>query len=77
MVLCHIEGGNLRNAIPREASAIIGVPKNEKEKIRVDLNLFHSIIEEELSAVEPNMKITMESEEHQDRCIDRQTTFAL
>ena len=28
MVLCHIEGGNLRNAIPREASAIIGVPKN-------------------------------------------------
>lgn len=23
------------------------------------------------------MKITMESEEHQDRCIDRQTTFAL
>ena len=61
MVLCHIEGGNLRNAIPREASAIIGVPKNEKEKIRV----------------EPNMKITMESEEHQDRCIDRQTTFAL
>ena len=77
MVLCRIEGGNLRNAIPREASAIIGVPKNEKEKIRVDLNLFHSIIEEELSAVEPNMKITMESEEHQDRCIDRQTTFAL
>jgi dipeptidase D len=75
MVLCRIEGGNLRNAIPREASAIIGVPKNEKEKIRVDLNLFHSIIEEELSAVEPNMKITMESEEH--RCIDRQTTFAL
>ena len=41
------------------------------------MNLFHSIIEEELSAVEPNMKITMESEEHQDRCIDRQTTFAL
>lgn len=77
MVLCRIEGGNLRNAIPREASAVIGVHKNEKEKIRVDLNLFQSVIEEELSAVEPNMKITMESEEHHDRCIDRQTTFAL
>ena len=83
--ISNLQGGHsgsdinkgLGNAIPREASAIIGVPKNEKEKIRVDLNLFHSIIEEELSAVEPNMKITMESEEHQDRCIDRQTTFAL
>lgn len=77
IVLCHIDGGNLRNAIPREASATIGVHNADRERIRVDLNLYHAVIESELQEIEPNLTITMETEEHIDRCIDHQTAFAL
>lgn len=72
-----IDGGNLRNAIPREASAVVGIHKNDKEKIRVDLNLYISVIEEELKGIEPNFTMTMEHESEPERCIDRRTTVAL
>lgn len=77
MVMSSINGGNLRNAIPREASAVIGIHKNEKEKVRVDLNLYIATIEEELSGIEPNFTMTMEHEQEPQHCIDRRTTNAL
>jgi len=40
MILSEIGGGNLHNAIPREAFAIMGVKEKYKEDIRVKLNLF-------------------------------------
>lgn len=76
-VLCEIDGGNLRNAIAREAWAIAGVPMNQKENIRVDLNLFIADIEGELAAVEPNLQITLESTDAKANYIDRQTTTNL
>ena len=36
--LCKMDGGNLRNAIAREAHAIIGVHSEDKETIRIKLN---------------------------------------
>lgn len=77
MALCSIDGGNLHNAIAREATAVIGLHKSEKEKLRVDMNQFIALMEEEYNGIEPDMKILLESEEHQNICIDRQTTFAL
>ena len=77
MILSHMDGGNLRNAIPREASAIIGIHKNDKEKMRVDLNLYIVVMEEELKEIEPNFTMTMEHESEPDHCIDRRTTAAL
>ena len=38
--LCSIDGGNLRNAIAREAHAVIGLHPEDKEKVRVMLNHF-------------------------------------
>ncbi len=73
-VLCAIDGGNLRNAIPREAWAIVGVPASQKENITVDLNVFASEVENELKAVEPNLSITMESTEQPATFIDKNTT---
>ncbi len=77
MVICKIDGGNLRNAIPREAWAIIGVPASRKEEVRVDLNIFTANIEGELAKVEPNLTITLESEEKQSTCIDPKTASNL
>lgn len=77
MVLCSIDGGNLRNAIPREASAVIGLHTSAKEKLRVDLNVFQAVIGEELAPAEPDVTLYMESEEVTGTCIDCETTFAL
>ena len=62
MRLVDIEGGNLHNAIPREAHALCAVPMEYKEAVRVDLNIFISEIENEYSATEPNLSMDLESE---------------
>lgn len=77
IVLSSFDGGNLRNAIPREASAIIGVHQSVKEQVRADLNLYTAVIESELADIEPNIRITMTSVEEPTHCIDRKTTEAL
>lgn len=40
--LCDIQGGNLHNAIPRYAEAVVAVPFPDKENLRVDFNIFAS-----------------------------------
>lgn len=62
MRLADIEGGNLHNAIPREAHALCAVPMEYKEAVRIDLNIFISEIENEYSATEPNLSMDLESE---------------
>lgn len=62
MRLADIEGGNLHNAIPREAHALCAVPMEYKEAVRVDLNIFISEIENEYSVTEPNLSMDLESE---------------
>lgn len=62
MRLADIEGGNLHNAIPREAHALCAVSMEYKEAVRVDLNIFISEIENEYSATEPNLSMDLESE---------------
>jgi dipeptidase D len=57
----RIEGGNLHNAIPREASAIVAVPFEQKEKVRILLNVFIHEIENELPT-ESGFRMDIESE---------------
>ncbi len=61
MCISEIEGGNLHNAIPREAYAVVGVKEKYKEDIRVKLNNFLADIQNELHHTEPNVDIQMES----------------
>ncbi len=59
--LSYINGGNLHNAIPREASAHVGVPVGDRDRVVELLNNFIADIEEELKVVDPNVLITIES----------------
>jgi dipeptidase D len=59
--LAHIEGGNLRNAIPREAKAVMLVPAMHKESVVVDFNLFRNDIIEELGDTEPLISLSLGS----------------
>ena len=52
--LCFIHGGNLRNAIAREAQATIGLYPEEKEAARILLNHFTADIENELKHTDNN-----------------------
>ena len=58
--LSSIDGGSLRNAIPRDAYAIVTVPANN-EKVLIELvSEFQTIYQNELAEVEPNLKFTAE-----------------
>jgi dipeptidase D len=67
--LAAIEGGNLHNAIPREAYAVIGISPRNRESIRVMLNHFATDVENELKRVDPKIRLIMESTDHPKTCL--------
>lgn len=75
--LHSFDGGNLRNAIPREATAAVSVPFAEKETVRVLINRYIAETEKEFANVEPNMQIVLESETQPATAIDKKTSNAL
>ncbi|HBG56762.1 aminoacyl-histidine dipeptidase [Proteiniphilum sp. UBA1028] len=77
LVLSEIGGGNLHNAIPREAFALMGVKEKYKEEIRVKLNLFLTKIQNEYKDIEPNIDIHLESEQMPSKVINKGTTEKL
>lgn len=70
--ICEISGGNLHNAIPREAAAVCAVPMKYKESVRVDLNVFIADVEGEYSVTEPNFTMELESEPVQAEVMEKE-----
>jgi dipeptidase D len=58
--LAHIEGGNKRNAIPREAEALVFVPKDKVRKAGSITKQHDEMIKAELASVEPDLSISLE-----------------
>ncbi len=59
--LVSIDGGSLRNAIPREAFAVIAAPKAAAAAVKQLVNDMHDVMAKELSATEPDFKMTIEA----------------
>lgn len=74
--ISEIEGGNLHNAIPREAHATICVDWEKKEDIRVALNHYISTIEAEYPT-EKDLVIDLESTEPEKEVFERELTDRL
>lgn len=72
--LVSFDGGNLRNAIPREATVVGAVPMSYKEELRIQLNHFIADIENEYSATEPNFAAELESRKRPEYIMERATT---
>ena len=68
--LSSINGGNMRNAIPREAFAVITVPSAMSEEFRKDVKSFGAIIAAELSGVESGISFTAEPVERPETVMD-------
>ena len=59
--LASINGGNLRNAIAREAEATLSVPMAYKEQIRIEWNQFVAQMEGVFGEVEKEMHLELET----------------
>ena len=59
--LSTIQGGNLRNAIAREAEAVFCVPFSYKEQLRIDFNHYVADIEEQFGTIEKDMRLSLET----------------
>ncbi len=57
--LVTLHGGSLRNAIPRESSAVIAVHKDNFSKTVEEINAFTLILTEEYQSIETEMKWTV------------------
>ncbi|MFJ1424761.1 aminoacyl-histidine dipeptidase [Capnocytophaga canimorsus] len=59
--ISEINGGGLRNAIPRESTAIVVVDKIQNEAFEFEFKQLTEVIKHELQLTEPNLSIVLES----------------
>ncbi len=71
--LAGFNGGNLRNAIAREAFAVIVVPNSQKENLIVEWNVFTSEMEFEFERSEPKLTLLHKSVDMPQFVIDSDT----
>ena len=58
--LVSIEGGNMRNAIPREAQAVIAIPKKKASKAQKCIEAAAVDIKHEYAPIDPGIEILVE-----------------
>lgn len=61
--LAYVEGGSLRNAIPREASAVITIPADGLDEMKQLVADYEDLFIREFDGVEDNISFTAENEE--------------
>ena len=71
--LASFNGGNLRNAIARDAEAVIGICPCKKEDLSVMVNIFDANIKNEYKRTEPNVYVAIESVDKPETVIDNET----
>jgi len=67
--ICELEGGSLRNAIPRESVGIVALPSSEKDKFISFFNDFSAIIKQEYAITEPNMIFELEAVQNPEKML--------
>lgn len=75
--LSYIEGGKLRNAIPKDAKAVIAIQQQNFEKFESLFSEYRKIFENEYGVVEPNLEFEYQIVENTDNLIDKATTHSL
>ena len=75
--LATIQGGNLRNAIAREAEAVIVIPMAFKEQIRIEWNRYVAQMEGVFGEVEKEMRLELETCDMPEWCIPAEKAYRL
>lgn len=71
--LSSIDAGNMRNAIPREANAVVVMPEGETDKFKECFDKMVSKIKAELSVTEPGLTISIEATDAPSYVMDTDT----
>ncbi len=58
--LASVNGGNKRNAIPREASALVLVPRTRLAAAQALVDTWQATVRDELKSVEPDLRVSAE-----------------
>ena len=69
--LSTMDGGNLRNAIAREASAVVTVPSANAEKLQHTVAEFEKAVRYEFRSTEPDLHVTAEKAEMPKSLMDK------
>lgn len=75
--VASFDGGNLRNAIPREASAVFGIHSDHHAEVERRLKKYAEEIRKEYEGIEPSIELSIEVVERPEFCIDSKTSLAL
>ncbi|MBL7932453.1 MAG: aminoacyl-histidine dipeptidase, partial [Bacteroidia bacterium] len=66
----EIDGGSLRNAIPRESNAIVCVPQGNESIFVADVEKYATEIKAEFKTMEPNLTISIEKTANPSKVMD-------
>ena len=76
MCLSSIDGGSLRNAIPRESTAIVTIPESEKGNVLNWVEEMEKIYQNEYSGVEPDLSFKASDTNLPASVMDEQTQIS-
>lgn len=68
--ISEINGGGLRNAIPRESEAVIAIPETEEESFKKEFETRLQNIKSEYASLEPNLSIELQKLTSQNEVMD-------
>lgn len=71
--LTEINGGNKHNAIPREAFAVVLVPKNDDKKLKKFVSAYNETVKAEFAAVEPDLTVSLAKHATPEKVMDEKT----
>ncbi|RZI84323.1 MAG: aminoacyl-histidine dipeptidase [Rubrivivax sp.] len=60
LCLAELSGGTARNALPREASAIVALPEGLEETLHNSVARWQALLAQELSGLEPGLALTVQ-----------------
>jgi len=72
--LCEFRGGNLRNAIPREAFAVIAIPYDALELFKAAFSTFQMTLNNEYFIIEPSLSLSYKKTNPSDVCYAKNFT---
>jgi dipeptidase D len=71
--LAKIEGGNKHNAIPREAFAVVTVPKSSDKALKKFVKNFNQMVKTELATNEPDLNVSCAKHTMPSKVLDSKT----
>ena len=71
--LANIDGGSLRNAIPRESFAVVVLPEDKTAEFEMFIDEFGTIVKDEFKEADPNAVVIAETTEMPKNILDEKT----